>query len=103
MTGSVYVVPDFLSVLERTHENVSVDIRSAIGMVTGMSQSVSTTHGSFCSLFNQILAEFESIRSSTGDGLQQVANQLAEKLHRAAGAYVDTDEGTADMLSNFFR
>ncbi|WP_308458113.1 type VII secretion target [Mycobacterium kansasii] len=68
-----------------------------------MSQSVSTTHGSFCSLFNQTLAGFETVRGATGACVQQVDGQLAESLRKAAGAYLDTDEGAAGVLSKFFR
>ncbi|KZS80066.1 hypothetical protein A4G29_25155 [Mycobacterium kansasii] len=99
----LYVVPEFLSVLERIQGNVSADVRSAVDMVSGISQSVSTTHGSFCSLFNQTLAGFETIRSATGGCVQKVDGQLAVSLRKAAGAYLDTDEGAASVLSKFFR
>ncbi|ORB86695.1 hypothetical protein B1987_26285 [Mycobacterium kansasii] len=103
MGGFLYVAPEFLSVLERIQQNVSADVKSAVDVVDGISQAVSTTHGSFCSLFNQTLAGFETVRGVTGACVQTVDGQLAEKLRKTAHAYLDTDEGAASLLSKFFR
>ncbi|AKN18049.1 ESX-1 secretion-associated protein [Mycobacterium haemophilum] len=98
MTGHVHVSPEFLNALQRIHNNASTDLQSTGNMASGLSQSVSTTHGSYCSLFNNAFAQFETIRSTAVSRLQSVAELLADNLHKAGTAYQKADEGGADLI-----
>lgn len=98
MTGYVHVSPEFLNVLERIHNNASTDLQSTVEMSSGLSPSVTATHGSYCSLFNQAFAQFETIRSAAGNRLGAVAELIAGNLHSAGNAYAEADEGGANLI-----
>lgn len=91
MTGILGVIPSWLQTLGGMQNTISGDVKTATGKVTGISQRVSQTHGSYTSQFNDVLATLETTRNQAGTGVAGVSSSLGSSLIQAAAAYLNTD------------
>ncbi|MCV7077965.1 ESX-1 secretion-associated protein [Mycobacterium szulgai] len=98
MTGCLKVQPEYLNTLATRYDNAATNVETATQAAAGTSESVSITHGSYCSKFNSALQMFESTRSNAGASLQGLATQIAENLRSAASLYLDTDQQWAGTV-----
>ncbi|EUA04314.1 ESX-1 secretion-associated protein EspF [Mycobacterium kansasii 824] len=90
-----------MQLLAGSQDNLAIDIKAATQSVDGISEAVSTTHGSLTSTFNITLAKLVTIRSFTGMGLEKLTTDVATNLRIAAHAYRDTDSDWADLIEKF--
>ena len=103
MAGVLKVIPSWLQILSGRQGDTTGDIKGAINAATGISQSVTITHGTHTSNFNSALLEYETTRASAGTGLEGVASGLANALANAAKQYLNIDlygKGLLDQLVN---
>ncbi|RFD27189.1 ESX-1 secretion-associated protein EspF [Mycobacterium uberis] len=91
MTGMLSVIPSWLQTLGGMQNTIASDVKTATDKVTGISQRVSQTHGSYTSQFNDVLATLETTRSQAGIGVAGVSSSLGSSLLQAAAAYLNTD------------
>ncbi len=91
MTGILKVIPSWLQILSGRQTDTAPDIKKAISSATGISQTVTNTHGSHTSNFNSALQQYESTRAQAGTGLEGVASGLANALASAAKQYLNVD------------
>jgi hypothetical protein len=103
MSEYLSVVPEFLEKLAVMQNDVAADVGSAISLVDGISESVATTHGSYCSQFNTTLTELVTVRGAAGTALQTVVTELADNLAGAASTYLGADESAASVLNKMVR
>ncbi|RFD23872.1 secretion protein EspC [Mycobacterium uberis] len=102
MIDKLTVQPELLDVLALRHENVAALTSSGIDVAAGLGKSVETTHGSYCSQFNNTLKMYENTRNALGSSLHAASVCLAKSLRAAGNTYHETDETCGKNISSVF-
>ncbi len=102
MTENLKVQPELLGVLASHHDNAAASATSGTEVTSGVSESVTVTHGSYCSQFNTTLKMYESTRSALGSSLNSAGIDLAKNLRTAARAYTEADDTWSKALGSLF-
>jgi len=102
MGGVLEVVTSTLETLAGGHDKTVGQIKAATAEANGLNTTVRTTHGTYTNDFNDALDSFISTRSQAGNGIADVATQLAQNLISAVTSYLTTDSMGADILKKIF-
>ncbi|UKN41763.1 virulence factor EspC [Mycobacterium lepromatosis] len=102
MTDNLTVKIEQLDLLASQHENEAACASSGVNAAAGLANAVATSHGSYCSQFNDTLKMYEATRQTLGESLHTGGIDLAKALRAAASMYSETDELCGQDISSVF-